>query len=53
LLVINDRIVPNSFLTSRQDQAASLDKVRNTPGILSIWPGHGNVHPFDYEALGA
>ena len=53
LLVINDRIVPNSFLTSWQDQAASLEKVRNTPGILSIWPGHGNVRPFDYEALGA
>ena len=53
MIVINGRIVSNSFLASRQDQAASLEKIRNTPGITSIWPGHGAVRPFDYQAVNA
>ena len=53
LLVLKGRIVPNSFLASRKDQAASLVSIRNTPGILSIWPGHGAVRPFDYKAVSA
>ena len=51
LLVINGHILPNSFLASPRDQAASLDTIGNTPGILSLWPGHGDVRPFDYEVL--
>jgi glyoxylase-like metal-dependent hydrolase (beta-lactamase superfamily II) len=51
LIVINGRVTPNSFLASRKDQAASLDSLRNLPGILSIWPGHGDVRPFDYQAV--
>ena len=53
LLVINNRMVPNSFLASAKDQTASLDTIRSTPGILSIWPGHGGVRPFDYQAVNA
>ena len=48
LLVIKGHMVPNSFLANQEDQAASLDKIRNTPGITSVWPGHGDVRPFDY-----
>jgi len=44
--VIYGRIVPNSFLASRKDQAATLDTIRNTPGTLSIRPGHGGGAPF-------
>jgi len=51
LLVLNGRIVPNSFLASPKDQAASLTNLRNTPGILSIWPGHGDVCLFDDEVV--
>ena len=51
LLVLNGRLVPNTFLASTKNQAASLINIRNTPGILSIWPGHGDVCPFDYEVV--
>ena len=49
MIVINGRIVPNSFLASPKDLAASIDTIRNLPGTRSIWPGHGNVRPFDYN----
>jgi hypothetical protein len=45
----NGRMVPNRFLASPEDQAASLETIGNTPGILSIWPDHGDVRPFDYR----
>lgn len=51
MLVINGRVVPNTFLASRSDQAASLKKIIHVPGILSIWPGHGDVRPFDYATI--
>lgn len=51
LLVIKGRMVPNSFLASRKDQNASLEKIRNTSGITSVWPGHGDVGPFNYQAI--
>ena len=51
LLVIKGRMVPNSFLASQEDQTASLDNIRNTPCITSVWPGHGAVLPFDYDVL--
>jgi len=53
IIVINDRAVANTFLASPADQKASLEKIRSMSGILSLWPGHGNVRPFDCEALGA
>lgn len=52
MIVISSRIVPNSFLASQKNKAASVDNIRNMPGILSIWPGHGNVCPFDYNVVG-
>lgn len=51
LIVINGHIVPNRFLASPKDQAASLNSIRSTPGILSLWPGHGPVTPFCYQAV--
>jgi len=53
LLVLDGRTVPNSFLASPKEQAASLTNLGNTPGILSLWPGHGDVLPFDYKTVGA
>ena len=53
LLVLNGCVIPNSFLASPEDQAASLISIGNTPDILSIWPGHGDVCPFDYRVVSA
>ncbi len=53
IVVIKGRAAANSFLTSPADQKASLDKIRTMPGITSLWPGHGNVCPFDYNVVGA
>ena len=35
MVVINGRMVLNTFLASRTDQAASLHRIKNTPGIRS------------------
>ncbi|MBW1889136.1 MAG: MBL fold metallo-hydrolase [Deltaproteobacteria bacterium] len=53
IVVIKGRAVANSFLASLADQKASLDKIKTMPGITSLWPGHGNVCPFDYNVVGA
>ena len=49
IIVIHDRLMPNTFLCSPKDQAASLEKIKATPGITLICPGHGNCRPFDYN----
>ena len=49
IIVIQGRAMANTFLSSASDQRASLEKIRATPGITSVWPGHGSVRPFDYH----
>ncbi|MCG6910026.1 MAG: MBL fold metallo-hydrolase [Deltaproteobacteria bacterium] len=51
IIVIDGRPLANTFLSSPPDQRASLEKIRTTPGIASVWPGHGRVSPFDGDAL--
>ncbi|MBW2634659.1 MAG: MBL fold metallo-hydrolase [Deltaproteobacteria bacterium] len=51
IIVMGGRIVPNSFLASPKDQAASLEKIINTPGISIICPGHGSSSLFDYTRI--
>jgi glyoxylase-like metal-dependent hydrolase (beta-lactamase superfamily II) len=51
IIVIRGRIVPNSFLVSEKDQRVSLNTIKSTPGITSIWPGHGMVRSFDYQVV--
>ena len=49
LLVVNGRLTNNSFVESQADQDRSIARIKSTPGIRFIYPGHGVCVPFTME----
>lgn len=46
LVVINGKVIVNTFVASQKDQEDSIKKIRKMEGIRLIYPGHGNCVPF-------
>ncbi|MDO9567316.1 MAG: MBL fold metallo-hydrolase [Candidatus Desulfaltia sp.] len=51
IVVIQDKLVNNSFVASRQDQENSIYKIKQIKGVKFIYPGHGYCRPFDVDKL--
>ena len=51
LLVINGELIDNTFLSSEEEQKASIDKIRGMDRIKHIFPGHGISLPFSKTDL--
>lgn len=46
IVVLDGKILSNTFVSSPKDQYASLKKIRQLTSIRFICPGHGRVRPF-------
>ena len=51
LLVINGELIDNTFLSSKEEQEESIDKIRRMNNIKHIFPGHGVSLPFSKANL--
>jgi len=51
LVVIGDRLLNNTFLSSKKDQQHSISKILRLKTIRFIWPGHGICKPFSADEL--
>ncbi|MEA1948636.1 MAG: MBL fold metallo-hydrolase [Thermodesulfobacteriota bacterium] len=47
LVVINGKLISNSFVVSKKDQKDSIKKIKRINGLRFIYPGHGKCVPFD------
>ena len=47
LVVINGKLISNTFVTSKKDQNDSIKKIKSINGLRFIFPGHGECVPFD------
>ena len=46
IVVLNGKILPNSFVSSSEDQQASLEKIKRLGLSGTLCPGHGNCRSF-------
>jgi len=46
-VVINGKLISNTFVTSKKDQNDSIKKIKSINGLRFIFPGHGECVPFD------
>lgn len=46
LVVINGKLISNTFVASKKDQKDSINKIKSLNGIKYIFPGHGVCVPF-------
>jgi glyoxylase-like metal-dependent hydrolase (beta-lactamase superfamily II) len=46
LVVINGKLISNTFVASKEDQKDSIDKIKSLTGLRFIYPGHGKCVPF-------
>jgi glyoxylase-like metal-dependent hydrolase (beta-lactamase superfamily II) len=51
IVVLGGKILPNTFVSSPDDQQASLEKIRQLKPLRFICPGHGHVRPFSAQDL--
>jgi len=51
LLVLNGRLISNSFVESQANQDLSIARIKSTPGIRFVYPGHGVCVPFTMELI--
>lgn len=51
LLVIGDKVVINSYVSSRKDQDNSVKLIKSIKEIKYIYPGHGICVPFNADSL--
>lgn len=51
IVVLNEGVLLNSFVSSQTDQNASLKKVKQLKEISVVCPGHGQCVPFSPHAL--
>lgn len=51
IVVIQDKLVNNSFVASRKDQEDSICKIKQMKGIKFIYPGHGYCRAFNADEL--
>lgn len=55
IIVINGKVANNTFLTSQEEQKASINRIKRMKGLRFIFPGHGVCRSFsrrDVENLG-
>jgi glyoxylase-like metal-dependent hydrolase (beta-lactamase superfamily II) len=46
LVVINGKLISNTFVANKKDQKDSIDKIKRLTGLRFIYPGHGKCVPF-------
>jgi len=46
LVVINGKLVSNTFVSSKKDQKDSINKINRLSGLRYVFPGHGVCVPF-------
>ena len=46
LVVIDGKLIGNTFVSSKEDQEDSIKKIRKLDGLKYIFPGHGDCVPF-------
>ena len=46
LMVINGKLISNTFVANKKDQKDSIDKIKRLAGLRFIYPGHGKCVPF-------
>ena len=46
LVVINEKLISNTFVASKKDQKDSIKKIKQLKGLKYIFPGHGVCVPF-------
>lgn len=51
IIVLNNNIKLNTFLTSKKDQLSSLVRIKQITGITAICPGHGRCRPFSINDI--
>lgn len=49
LVVINGKLVSNTFVASKKDQKDSIKKIKHLKGLRYIFPGHGVCVPFSRD----
>jgi len=47
LMVINGKLISNTFVASKKDQKDSINKINRINGLRFIYPGHGKCVPFN------
>ncbi len=47
LMVINGKLISNTFVASKKDQKDSINKINRINGLRFIYPGHGECVPFN------
>ncbi len=51
IVVLDGKILPNTFVSSSEEQHASLKKVKQLTSICFICPGHGHVRSFSVQDI--
>lgn len=51
IVVLDGKIMSNTFVSSSEDQYASLEKIKKLTPIRFICPGHGHVRPFSAQDI--
>jgi glyoxylase-like metal-dependent hydrolase (beta-lactamase superfamily II) len=51
IIVINNRITVNTFLTDKSHQLKSLERIKQLTNIKAICPGHGRCRAFTVNDL--
>ena len=51
LVVINGKLISNTFVASKKDQKDSINKIKRINGLRFIYPGHGGCVPFLRDGL--
>lgn len=49
LLVINNKLLFNTYVSDKKDQEDSITRIKAMEGIKCVYPGHGNPQPFNIE----
>ncbi|MBW2571025.1 MAG: MBL fold metallo-hydrolase [Deltaproteobacteria bacterium] len=51
LMVIDGKLIINTFVASKKDQEASINKIKKLEGLKYIFPGHGDCVPFTVDQI--
>jgi glyoxylase-like metal-dependent hydrolase (beta-lactamase superfamily II) len=51
LVVIDGKLIRNTFATSKKDQEDSIKKIKKLDGLKYIFPGHGDCVPFTKDQI--
>jgi glyoxylase-like metal-dependent hydrolase (beta-lactamase superfamily II) len=51
IIVLNNRITVNTFLTDKNDQLNSMERIKQRTGITAICPGHGKCRSFSINDI--